>query len=60
MMGILKLAIAIGVGYSVGGSVGERVLKAISDTTDMSTHVGAIWAGRVATFGAVAYLLGKV
>lgn len=56
-MGAIKLGIAVGVGYAVGGRIGEAVLSRVTTTTDMATHTGAMWAGRIVTFAAILWIL---
>jgi hypothetical protein len=56
-MGALKLGIAVGIGYSVGGKIGEFALSRVTTTADMSTHTGAMWAGRIVTFAAILWIL---
>jgi hypothetical protein len=58
--GALKLGVAVGVGYTVGGNLGEYVLRQVSDTAQPDTHRGAQWAGRVATFTILLWLMQKV
>lgn len=55
--GALKLGLAVGVGYTVGGNAGEYILRQVTTTAQPSTHIGAQWAGRVVTFSLILYLL---
>lgn len=58
--GAIKLGIAAGVGYTLGGKIGERALSLVTETADISTHTGAVWGGRIATTLALMWLLGRV
>jgi len=47
MFGALKLGIAVGLGYYVGGMVGARAVEAISPTAGVDARTGAAWGGRI-------------
>lgn len=47
--GALKLGLAAGVGYVVGGSVGIGTLELVSKQPSAEARTGAAWAGRIAT-----------
>jgi hypothetical protein len=57
---VIRLAIAVGVGYVVGGRLGVAGLKAIRPDNSEDVVTGAAWAGRVATFAITAAILGRV
>jgi hypothetical protein len=55
--GAVKLGVAVGVGYTVGGNAGEYVLRQFTSTAEPTTHIGAQWAGRIITFAGLLYLM---
>lgn len=57
----LKLGIGAGVGYTVGGRIGQRAAHAISgDTIAADTLTAYTWGGRIATTLIAWWLLGKL
>lgn len=58
--GALKLGLAAGVGYTVGGSIGAAALTAIKPDASPNAQIGAAWGGRIATFLILSYVLGRV
>jgi hypothetical protein len=60
MIGAIKLGIAVGLGYAVGGDIGIKVLGIVDKNADVKYQRGAMWGGRVATFAIVATLLARV
>lgn len=57
--GPIKLGIAAGVGYTIGGKLGMGALKMVKADADADTVTGAAWAGRIATFLVAAYALSR-
>lgn len=55
--GPLKLGIAVGVGYTLGGKLGIAAVRAMTDSADAETQIGAAWAGRVVTFGLLLWVM---
>lgn len=55
----LKLGIAAGVGYTIGGRLGVAAIRAVAPEAAPDTLVGAQWAGRIVTFLGVAWVLGR-
>lgn len=61
MGGAIKLGIAAGVGYTIGGKLGLYASRGMAGVdADVDTRTGYKWGGRIITFLGVAYLLGKV
>lgn len=59
-MNFLKLGIGAGVGYTVGGMIGAKAMRAIKADASPDAITGAAWAGRITTTLVVWYLLGRV
>ncbi len=57
MTGILKLGLAVGIGYAAGGEAGLWAINAISPDASISVRNGAKWGGRTVLFFGTLYLL---
>lgn len=60
MLSIVKLGVAIGVGYTYGGVIGQKVAGVIKSDLSEDARMGAVWAGRITTFAALSALLSRV
>ncbi len=58
--GALKLGLAAGLGYTFGGDLGTKALDVVKSDASANARIGAAWGGRIATFLALSYVLGKV
>ncbi len=58
--GPIKLGVAAGVGYTLGGKLGMGALKMVKADADPDTVTGAAWAGRITLFLVSAYVLSRV
>jgi hypothetical protein len=45
----LKLGLAAGFGYTIGGSIGVKALEMVKSDASKDAITGAAWAGRIAT-----------
>ncbi len=50
MTGILKLGLAVGIGYSLGGEAGVWTIHTVAPGASITTINGAKWAGRTVAF----------
>lgn len=48
MFGYLKIGVAVGVGYAVGGWVGVHTLRAVKADASADMVTAAAWGGRAA------------
>jgi hypothetical protein len=53
----LKLGVAAGVGYALGGKLGAAALMAVKKDASADAVTGAVWGGRIATFFVAAAIL---
>lgn len=58
--GPIKLGIAAGVGYTIGGKLGMGALKMVSPQAEADAVTGAAWGGRIVVFLLTAYALSRV
>lgn len=49
MIGAIKLGLAVGLGYCVGGMAGARLLESVAPSAGADARVGAAWGGRIVT-----------
>lgn len=56
----LKLGVAAGLGYTFGGSLGSKALVLVKSDASPEAVTGAAWAGRIATFLVLGYVLNRV
>lgn len=58
-MGAIKLGIGAGVGYTLGGQLGAKVMRAIKADASPDAITGAAWAGRITTTLIAWYVLAR-
>jgi hypothetical protein len=60
MMGALKLGVAVGLGYTLGGSLGIAALGVVKKDASAEANAGAAWAGRATLFVGLLVAMNKV
>lgn len=59
-MGALKLGLAAGLAYTLGGKAGTTALRYVKPDASADAVVGAAWGGRIATFFLGVAVLGRI
>lgn len=57
MTGILKLGLAVGIGYAAGGEAGLWAIHTVAPSAGVTASNGAKWAGRTIVFLGTLYAL---